>query len=83
MTDGIRKEHRHVEFPGATWTAFDRYSRYGAIVRALRATLGAGPLRVLDVGDGSRLPLRPSTPDSRRCRSTSTPPPTPSPAPSA
>ncbi len=53
MTDGIRKEHRHVEFPGATWTAFDRYGRYGAIVRALRATLGAGHLRVLDVGDGS------------------------------
>jgi SAM-dependent methyltransferase len=42
-----------VEFPGATWTAFDRYSRYGAIVRALRATLGTGPLRVLDVGDGA------------------------------
>ncbi len=53
MTDPIRKELRHVEFPGATWTAFDRYSRYGAIVRALRATLGGGPLRVLDVGDGA------------------------------
>jgi len=53
MTDPIRRERRQVEFPGAAWTAFDRYSRYGAIVRALRATLGAGPLRVLDVGDGA------------------------------
>jgi SAM-dependent methyltransferase len=53
VTDPIRKETRHVEFPGATWTAFDRYSRYGAIVRALRATLGPGRHRVLDVGDGA------------------------------
>lgn len=53
MTEPIRKEHRNVEFPGAAWTAFDRYSRYGAIVRALRATLGTGSLRVLDVGDGA------------------------------
>ncbi|HEX7276335.1 MAG TPA: class I SAM-dependent methyltransferase [Acidimicrobiales bacterium] len=53
MTEPIRKELRHVEFPGAAWTAFDRYSRYGAIVRALRATLGGGTLRVLDVGDGA------------------------------
>lgn len=53
MTEPIRREHRHVEFPGAAWTAFDRYSRYGAIVRALRATLGPGTLRVLDVGDGA------------------------------
>ncbi len=53
MTEPIRKEHRHVEFPGAAWTAFDRYSRYGAIVRALRSTLGTGTLRVLDVGDGA------------------------------
>ncbi len=53
MSEPIRKEHRHIEFPGAAWTAFDRYSRYGAIVRALRATLGAGRLRVLDVGDGA------------------------------
>ncbi len=53
MTEPIRKEHRHIEFPGGAWTAFDRYSRYGAIVRALRATLGDGPLRVLDVGDGA------------------------------
>ena len=35
------------------WTAFDRYSRYGALTRALRATLGPGRWRVLDVGDGS------------------------------
>jgi SAM-dependent methyltransferase len=53
VTEPIRKEHRHIEFPGGAWTAFDRYSRYGAIVRALRATLGDGPLRVLDVGDGA------------------------------
>ena len=48
-----RKERAGVEFPGATWTSFDRYSRYGAIVRAVRANLGAGPVRVLDVGDDS------------------------------
>jgi SAM-dependent methyltransferase len=53
VIEPLRKEQRHVQFPGATWTAFDRYSRYGAIVRALRATLGPGPLRVLDVGDGA------------------------------
>ncbi len=53
MTEPIRKECRQVEFPGAVWTAFDRYSRYGAIVRALRATLGGGRFRVLDVGDGA------------------------------
>lgn len=42
-----------VEYPGALWTAFDRYSRYGAVVRAVRASLGSGRWRVLDVGDGS------------------------------
>lgn len=41
------------EFPGAEWTTFDRHARYGAIARAIRASLGAGPLRVLDVGDSS------------------------------
>jgi SAM-dependent methyltransferase len=41
------------EFPNAVWTSFDRYSRYAAIVRAVRASLGDGPLRVLDVGDPS------------------------------
>lgn len=44
---------RHLEYPGAVWTAFDRYSRYGALARALRASLGPGRWRVLDVGDGS------------------------------
>jgi SAM-dependent methyltransferase len=44
---------RHLEHPGAVWTAFDRYSRYGALARALRATLGPGRWKVLDVGDGS------------------------------
>jgi hypothetical protein len=48
-----RKERTHVEFPGATWTAFDRYARYGAIVRALRANVGGGKHVVLDVGDNS------------------------------
>ena len=41
------------EFPGAVWTSFDRYARYGAVARALRASLGAGRHRVLDVGDGA------------------------------
>jgi SAM-dependent methyltransferase len=40
-----------IEFPHATWTSFDRYGRYAAIVGALRASLGPGPHRVLDVGD--------------------------------
>ncbi len=48
-----RTERSHVEFPGASWTSFDRYARYGAIVRTIRATLGGGRLTVLDVGDGS------------------------------
>lgn len=51
--DPLRKEIVDVEFPAATWTSFDRYSRYGAIVRAIRANLGPGPIRVLDVGDDS------------------------------
>ncbi len=33
------------------WTSFDRYARYAAIDRAVRASLGPGPRRVLDVGD--------------------------------
>jgi hypothetical protein len=41
------------QHPAAVWTSFDRYARYGAIVGALRATLGKGHLRVLDVGDPS------------------------------
>jgi hypothetical protein len=40
-----------VTFPDMAWTSFDRYARYGAIVRALRANLGPGRHRVLDVGD--------------------------------
>lgn len=40
-----------VAFPSMTWTSFDRYARYGAIARALRANLGSGTHRVLDVGD--------------------------------
>lgn len=34
-----------------TWTSFDRYARYGAIARAVRASLGPGEHTVLDVGD--------------------------------
>lgn len=46
--------HRNaVEFPGATWTSFDRYTRYGALARALRANLGPGCHRVVDVGDAA------------------------------
>jgi SAM-dependent methyltransferase len=41
------------EFPGVVWTSFDRYGRYGAIARAVRASLGPGRHRVLDVGDGA------------------------------
>lgn len=41
------------EFPAAAWTSFDRYSRYAAIARAVRANLGPGRHRVLDVGDSS------------------------------
>ncbi len=42
-----------VGFPQATWTSFDRYGRYAAIVEAVRACLGDGRLRVLDVGDSA------------------------------
>jgi SAM-dependent methyltransferase len=48
-----RREGRHVAFPRASWTSFDRYDRYGAIARAVRATLGPGRHKVLDVGDSS------------------------------
>jgi SAM-dependent methyltransferase len=48
-----RRERAHVEFPGASWTSFDRYARYGAIARAVRANLGPGEHQVLDVGDAS------------------------------
>jgi hypothetical protein len=41
------------EFPRATWTAFDRYARYGALARSIRSALGAGKWNVLDVGDSS------------------------------
>jgi len=53
VSEGVRTEHAGVEFPAMTWTSFDRYGRYGAIVRAVRASLGPGPLRVLDVGDSA------------------------------
>lgn len=49
----LRRERSHVEFPDATWTSFDRYARYGAIVRAIRASLGTAALTVADVGDAS------------------------------
>src|SRR3954468_16234667 len=48
-----RLEVRHLQHPRASWTSFDRYDRYGAIARLLRATLGPGDHRVLDVGDSS------------------------------
>jgi SAM-dependent methyltransferase len=50
---GARGERAHAEFLGATWTSFDRYARYGALARAVRANLGPGVHKVLDVGDGS------------------------------
>lgn len=53
MFQSIRGEQAGVEFDRATWTSFDRYSRYGAIARCLRATLGAGTHRVLDIGDSA------------------------------
>lgn len=49
----IRHERTGIEFPAATWTTFDRYDRYGAIARCLRASLGDGRHRVLDVGDAA------------------------------
>jgi SAM-dependent methyltransferase len=42
-----------IRFPQATWTSFDRYGRYAAIVEAVRASLGPGVHRVLDVGDSA------------------------------
>jgi SAM-dependent methyltransferase len=53
MTSWERLERAAVEFPNVTWTSFDRYSRYGAIVRALRASIGPGRHTVLDVGDSA------------------------------
>jgi hypothetical protein len=46
-------EPGEVAFPQATWTSFDRYGRYGAIVTAVRSSLGPGRLTVLDVGDSA------------------------------
>jgi len=48
-----RRERSGVSFPGIAWTSFDRYSRYGAIARAVEANLGPGAHTVLDVGDNS------------------------------
>jgi hypothetical protein len=48
-----RRERTGIEFPDATWTSSDRYDRYGAIARCLRASLGEGRHRVLDVGDAA------------------------------
>ena len=48
-----RRERTGIEFPDATWTTSDRYDRYGAIARCLRASLGEGRHRVLDVGDAA------------------------------
>jgi hypothetical protein len=53
MTELIRDETAGIEFVRASWTSFDRYDRYGAIARCLRATLGAGSHRVLDIGDSA------------------------------
>ena len=40
MTEPFRHERAGVAFPQMAWTSFDRYGRYGAIVRAVRAYLG-------------------------------------------
>ncbi len=53
MTQLIRDERAGIEFADATWTSFDRYNRYGGIARCLRATLGPGTHRVLDIGDSA------------------------------
>ncbi|MEI7593265.1 MAG: class I SAM-dependent methyltransferase [Actinomycetes bacterium] len=53
MSELVRSEQAGIEFPSMAWTSFDRYGRYGAIVRALRSSLGPGPIRVLDVGDSA------------------------------
>ena len=65
MTEPFRHERAGVAFPQMAWTSFDRYGRYGAIVRAVRANLGDGPLRVLDVGDTAGH-LQAFDPDARR-----------------
>jgi hypothetical protein len=52
-SEAPRRERAHVEFPRASWTSFDRYARYSAIARAVRANLGPGVHEVLDVGDAS------------------------------
>jgi hypothetical protein len=44
-------EQAGIAHPQMAWTSFDRYARYAAITRAVRASLGAGRHRVLDVGD--------------------------------
>ena len=51
MTERFRTETAGIAHPDMAWTSFDRYARYAAIDRAVRASLGAGALRVLDVGD--------------------------------
>ncbi len=51
MSDIRPIEHTGIAHPQMAWTSFDRYARYAAIVRAVRASLGSGRLRVLDVGD--------------------------------
>lgn len=53
VTQLTRDERAGIDFPRATWTSFDRYDRYGAIARCLKASLGDGPFRVLDVGDAA------------------------------
>jgi len=53
VSERTRGERAGIDFPDATWTSFDRYDRYGAIARCLRATLGDGEHRVLDVGDAA------------------------------
>lgn len=53
LDGGIRRERAGVVFPRATWTSFDRHDRYGAIITAIRGTMGAGPRSVLDVGDAA------------------------------
>jgi len=57
-----RAERDHVEFPDISWTAFDRYARYGALARAITANLGPGRHHALDVGDNSGY-LRAFAPD--------------------
>lgn len=53
MSEPFRGERTGIEFPRAAWMSFDRYDRYGAIARCLRASLGEGRHRVLDVGDAA------------------------------